>query len=170
MSSNRSSFVGSISKRTKDQIAQQKRRDKRGVIIDEICTILFGKEQFFTRGSKRDELGQLNAILNYVKFVHNDTSDRQGGVPEKVLEEVPHDEFQVTSGVTTRDQRSDQEFDECYADLGLPNGASWEEVKSVRRELTLRFHPDVGGETADADAFKRVQCAFERIAGHHAAT
>lgn len=47
-----------------------------------------------------------------------------------------------------------------HAALGLSSGATDKEIKSAYRALVKQHHPDAGG---DAEAFKRVQSAYDRL-------
>lgn len=49
----------------------------------------------------------------------------------------------------------------AWAVLGLEPGAPFEEVKRMFRKRALETHPDQGG---DADAFREVRRAYERLA------
>lgn len=55
---------------------------------------------------------------------------------------------------------------ECYAILGLGAGADQAQIKQAFRKKALQLHPDQGG---DADAFRRLQEAFEYLLTHPAA-
>ena len=46
-----------------------------------------------------------------------------------------------------------------YEALGVPKGATEEEVKKAYRKLALRLHPDK--PTGDAEKFKEIQCAYD---------
>lgn len=48
-----------------------------------------------------------------------------------------------------------------YEALGVPKGASDEEIKSAYRELALRLHPDVSPGKASAEVFKRITAAYD---------
>lgn len=58
------------------------------------------------------------------------------------------------------DQNSYQEENPYYAMLGLHVDATRDEVRKAYRELAKKYHPDRGG---DADKFKQVQVAYEKI-------
>jgi curved DNA-binding protein CbpA len=47
-----------------------------------------------------------------------------------------------------------------YEDLGVPKGASPEDIKKAYRSLARMHHPDKGG---DAEKFKKVQEAYETL-------
>lgn len=49
--------------------------------------------------------------------------------------------------------------------LGLEPEAGLEEIKAAHRELSKRFHPDSGGEHANAVLFREVQEAYETLLG-----
>jgi curved DNA-binding protein CbpA len=51
-----------------------------------------------------------------------------------------------------------------YAVLGLPRGASLDEVKRAYRQLAKRHHPDSAGERA-LPRFLEIQAAYEQLAG-----
>ena len=52
-----------------------------------------------------------------------------------------------------------------YRILGLPQGASHEQVKTAFRSLARRFHPDVNtGNVAAEERFKVVSQAYETLA------
>lgn len=53
---------------------------------------------------------------------------------------------------------------ECFSALGLPIGASEENVKEAYRRLAKTHHPDLGGST---EKFVRIQRAYESIMGEH---
>ena len=51
---------------------------------------------------------------------------------------------------------------DLYADLGIPRGASPDDVKKAYRKLALRLHPDKNpGDSAAAEQFRRVAHAYE---------
>jgi molecular chaperone DnaJ len=50
-----------------------------------------------------------------------------------------------------------------YSILGVPTGASGEEIKSAYRRLARRFHPDMEG-ASDAERFRDIQEAYETLA------
>jgi hypothetical protein len=59
---------------------------------------------------------------------------------------------------------ANDELSAAYCVLGLASGATMEQVKTAHRKLAARFHPDrIDGAAADADAFFRVQSAYEFI-------
>ena len=48
----------------------------------------------------------------------------------------------------------------AYETLGVPNGASEDEIKKAYRKLASRHHPDKGGDTAK---FQEIQTAYETL-------
>ena len=53
------------------------------------------------------------------------------------------------------------EYNDYYALLEVPRGASQDEVKRAYRKLARRFHPDVSKEANAEERFKAVQEAYE---------
>ena len=53
-------------------------------------------------------------------------------------------------------------LEEAYAFMGLPYGASSEEVKNRYRLLSVKYHPDLGG---DVEMMKKLNAAKEMIDG-----
>lgn len=51
-----------------------------------------------------------------------------------------------------------------YQVLGIEPGASPEEAKAAFRDAAKRYHPDVGGDTADPEKFQQALEAYEAIA------
>jgi DnaJ-class molecular chaperone len=51
-----------------------------------------------------------------------------------------------------------------YRTLGLPRGASTDEVKHAYRRLAKQFHPDSAGERA-LPRFLAIQSAYEQLVG-----
>lgn len=49
-----------------------------------------------------------------------------------------------------------------YSVLGVPHGATPEQIKSAYRKLAAKHHPDRGGDTA---AFQEVQAAYDHLTG-----
>lgn len=49
-----------------------------------------------------------------------------------------------------------------YEILGVPAGASEDEIKSAHRKLVIQHHPDKGG---DVNKFREIQEAYERLSG-----
>lgn len=49
-----------------------------------------------------------------------------------------------------------------YEILGIPFGASEDEIKSAHRKLVIQHHPDKGG---DVNKFREIQEAYERLSG-----
>lgn len=57
-----------------------------------------------------------------------------------------------------------------YSVLGLPQGASAEDVKRAYRKLSMKYHPDRNKES-DAEAkFKSIKAAYEHLTGSHGPT
>ena len=48
----------------------------------------------------------------------------------------------------------------AYETLGVPKGASEEEIKKAYRKLASQHHPDKGGNTAK---FQEIQSAYETL-------
>ena len=46
--------------------------------------------------------------------------------------------------------------------LGIPHGASKEDVRKAYKRLALRFHPDKGGSN---EAFQQVLSSYQRLSG-----
>ena len=58
-----------------------------------------------------------------------------------------------------------------YEVLGLPHGASEEEVKKAYRNLSRKYHPDANINNPNAaqaeEKFKEVQAAYKKIGRAH---
>src|SRR3954462_12181525 len=52
-------------------------------------------------------------------------------------------------------------FRDYYETLGVPRGASQDEIKSAYRKLARKYHPDVSKEEDADDRFKEVSEAYE---------
>ena len=65
--------------------------------------------------------------------------------------------WRYASGVDTSDVKIGES---PYAVLGLPNSASFDEVKASFKKLVLKHHPDHGG---DNETCRRVIAAFKQI-------
>jgi curved DNA-binding protein CbpA len=55
-----------------------------------------------------------------------------------------------------------------YAELGLSDDASPDDVKTAYREAAKRTHPDLNKVTGDDEAFKRISAAYEVLKDPHA--
>lgn len=55
---------------------------------------------------------------------------------------------------------------EAYTTLGLPRGASSDEVKKAYRKLALQFHPDKNPNPAATAKFQQLSAAYKRVDDH----
>ena len=52
-------------------------------------------------------------------------------------------------------------FKDYYEVMGVPRGATQDEIKRAYRKLARKFHPDVSKEKNAEDRFKELQEAYE---------
>lgn len=67
-----------------------------------------------------------------------------------------------------REQEPDPVLARCYAELGVPYGADFQQVRRAWRRLMRQHHPDLQGEDAErrrigTEHVKRFNNAFEEI-------
>ncbi|CAH1767605.1 755_t:CDS:2, partial [Entrophospora sp. SA101] len=85
---------------------------------------------------------------------------------DKFLEEyIGKDEESIAAAKNKVKKRLENDFSatkENYEILGLPETASEEEIKKAYRKLSVKLHPDRGG---DAEKFKEMDNAYKQIMG-----
>lgn len=52
---------------------------------------------------------------------------------------------------------------QAFKILGLPNGASWDEIRAAYRSLAKQFHPDISSDPKAKDKFALVAIAYDRL-------